>query len=76
MDRGLVVKMNESYLDSHNTRPEGELESYKAHIHFWLDYLSTKKMDGETPQHWLEKERDRLRQQLTIIEDMITGFEK
>jgi len=33
-------------------------------------------MDGETAQHWLEKERDRLRQQLTIIEDMISGFEK
>jgi hypothetical protein len=75
MDRGLVAKMNESYLDS-LTRPEGELESYKAHIQFWLHYLSTKKMDGETPQHWLEKERDRLRQQLTIIEDMITGFGK
>jgi hypothetical protein len=75
MGRGLVVKMNESYFDSYN-RPEGELESYKAHIQFWLHYLSTKKMDGETPQHWLEKERDRLRQQLAIIEDMISGFEK
>jgi hypothetical protein len=75
MGRGLVVKMNESYFDSYN-RPEGELESYKAHIQFWLHYLSTKKMDGETPHHWLEKERDRLRHQLTIIEDMISGFEK
>jgi hypothetical protein len=75
MDRGLVIEMNENYLDSYN-RPEGELESYKAHIQFWLHYLSTKKMDGETPQHWLEKERDRLRQQLAIIEDMIGGFEK
>ena len=75
MGRGLVVKMNENYFDSYN-RPEGGLESYKAHIQFWLHYLSTKKMDGETPQHWLEKERDRLRQQLAIIEDMISGFEK
>jgi hypothetical protein len=67
--------VEEKYYDSYN-RPEGELESYKAHLQFWLDYLSTKKMDGETRQHWLEKERNRLRQQLTIIEDMITGFEK
>jgi hypothetical protein len=71
----LIVEVEEKYHDSYN-RPEGELESYKAHIQFWLQYLGTKKMDGETPQHWLEKERDRLRQQLTIIEDMITGFEK
>jgi hypothetical protein len=67
--------MNESYLDSYN-RSEGELESYKAHIQFWLHYLGTKKMDGETPQHWLEKERDRLQQQLAIIKDVISGVEK
>jgi hypothetical protein len=70
-----VIKVTETFHDSYQ-RPEGELESYKAHVDFWLHYLGTKKMDGETAQHWLEKERDRLRQQLTIIEDMISGFEK
>jgi hypothetical protein len=57
-------------------RPEDDLESYKVHIDLWLHYSGTKKMDGETAQHWLKGERDRLRQQLTIIEDMIIGFEK
>ncbi|MGA9150942.1 MAG: hypothetical protein WBZ36_10200 [Candidatus Nitrosopolaris sp.] len=70
----MVVKVEDKYYDSYN-RPEGELESYKAHIQFRLHCLGTKKMDGETAQHWLEKERDRLRQQLTIIEDMISRFE-
>jgi hypothetical protein len=70
-----VVKVDDKYDDSYNG-PEGELESYKAHIQFWLHYLNTKKLDGETAQHWLEKERDRLQRQLAIIEDMISGFEK
>lgn len=73
MDKGLLVKVSEN--EDYN-RPEGDLECYKAHLDFWLHYLGTKKMDGETSQHWLEKERDRLRQQLTIIEEMIKGFER
>jgi hypothetical protein len=73
--QGLVIKVDDKYDDSYNG-PEGELESYKAHIQFWLHYLGTKKLDGETAQHWLEKERDRLQRRLAIIEDMISGFEK
>ena len=73
--QGFVIKVDDKYDDSYNG-PEGELESYKAHIQFWLHYLGTKKLDGETAQHWLEKERDRLQRRLAIIEDMISGFEK
>jgi hypothetical protein len=33
-------------------------------------------MDGETAQHPLERGQDKLRQQLTIIDDIISGFER
>jgi hypothetical protein len=57
-------------------RDQRENWKFTRPCRFLASLFGTKKMDDETAQHWLEKERDRLRQQLTIIEGMISGFEK